>query len=287
MSSSEHGLAMAAAGRVLDTGDRAPEVSGAGPRSGALESSRSTAETPPASTSAQLIALFLRELAGFFYSPMSYLAWTVFLVASGYLFVTSLRDGGAASLSGTFLRMTTLLLFVTPLLTMRLVAEELRLGTLEVLMTDPVSEVVIILSKYAAALVFLVCVIAPTVAYPFALAQLGQPDPGPVLAGYVGLFLLGSLFCAIGLCASAVTSNQIAAAALAFTVLLLFWALGRAADGMAPGSLREALAYLSAFARYTAFRRGVVDTRSVIYCASLAAFFLFVASTALGLRRLR
>ncbi len=235
----------------------------------------------------QLLTLFVRELAGFFYSPMSYLAWAVFLVASGYLFVTSLRDGGSASLGGTFVSMALLLVFVTPLLTMRLVAEELRLGTLEVLMTDPVSEVVIVVSKYAAALVFLVCIIAPTLAYPLALAQLGQPDPGPILAGYIGLFALGALFAAVGLCTSAVASNQIAAAALSFTVLLLFWALGRAADGMEPGTIRDVLAYLSAFARYSSFRRGVVDTRSIIYCFSLAAFALFVATHAIGLRRLR
>jgi ABC-2 type transport system permease protein len=127
----------------------------------------------------------------------------------------------------------------------------------------------------------------PTAAYPAVLAITGQPDPGPVVAGYIGLVLLAALFVAVGIAASALMSHQIAAAAVAFTVLFLFWVLGRAADTLSPGTLRDSLDYLSAFSRFSAFRRGLVDSRSVVYCASLTALCLFLAVRALGLRRLK
>jgi ABC-2 type transport system permease protein len=234
----------------------------------------------------QLGALYRRELAAFFYAPMSYLVWAVFLVASGYLFATSMRDGAAASMDSSFVTMGLLLVFVTPLLTMRLIAEEAKQGTLEILLTDPVSEATIVTAKYLASVTFLVAMLAPTAAYPVVLFTLGQPDPGPVLAGYLGLCAIGCLFLAVGLFTSALTANQIAAAALAFTILLLFWVLGRAADGMAPGALRDVFDYLSVYGRFSAFRRGLIDTRSLIYCESFILWFLFCATRALGLRRL-
>jgi ABC-2 type transport system permease protein len=232
-------------------------------------------------------ALFRRELGAYFLSPMAYVVWVVFLVACGYLFATSLRDGGTASLDNALTNMSLLLLFVVPLLTMRLVAEELRLGTLELLLTDPISDAAIIIAKYAAAVVFFGVMVLPTAAYPLVLLVTGQPDPGPLLAGYLGLLLSGALFVAVGLAASALASHQIAAAALSFVVLFLFWILGRAADTLSPGVLRDVLDYLSAFSRFAAFRRGLVDTRSVIYCVSLTALCLFAAVRGLGLRRLK
>jgi ABC-2 type transport system permease protein len=240
----------------------------------------------PSRSGAQLWALFNRELGAYFMSPMSYLVWAVFLFASGYLFATGVRDGGAASLAPTFTSTAMLLLFVAPMLTMRLVAEELKTGTLEILLTDPVGDAIVILGKYAAAVVFFAAMLTPTLAYPLVLLAIGEPDPGPVLAGYLGLALMGALFLAIGIMTSAVASNQIAAAALSFTLLLLFWALGRAADSVGPGGLRDVLDYVSVFSRYAAFRRGLVDTRSLVYFVSVAAFALLLAIRALGLRRL-
>ena len=236
---------------------------------------------------AQLWAVLKRELAAYFLSPMSYLVWAVFLVAAGYLFATGVRDGGAASMSGAFTNMGLLLLFVAPLLTMRLIAEELKLGTLEILLTDPVGDATVIVGKYLASVVFFGAMLSPTLAFPAILAALGQPDPGPVVAGYLGLVLLGGLFLAIGVLTSAATANQIAAAATSFTVILISWGMGRAAESAGPGRLRDALDYVSAFSRYDAFRHGLVDTRSVVYFATVAAFALMAATRALGLRRLR
>jgi ABC-2 type transport system permease protein len=236
---------------------------------------------------AQLWAVCRRELAAYFLSPMSYLVWAVFLVAAGYLFATGVRDGGPASMSAAFTSMGLLLLFVAPLLTMRLVAEELKLGTLEILLTDPVGDATVIVGKYLASLFFFAAMLSPTLAFPAILAALGEPDPGPVMAGYLGLLLMGGLFLAIGVLTSAATSNQIAAAATSFTVILISWGMGRAADSVGPGSLREVLDYVSAYSRYDAFRHGLVDTRALIFFATVAAFALFAATRALGLRRLR
>jgi len=237
--------------------------------------------------SGQLRALFRRELRSFFLSPISYLVWVAFLVTAGWLFVIGLRDRGRASLDGTFKMMATLLLFVTPLLTMRLLADEHRLGTLEVLLTDPVRERTIVLAKYFAVLVFFVLMITPTLAFPLILHALGEPDLGPIAGGYLGLLLLGALFLAIGLFCSAVTMNTIGAAALAFCLLLILWLLGLAADGMAPGIGRNVLEYLSAFTRYAPLRRGVVDTRTVVWSITLVVWMLTVGTYALALRRRR
>lgn len=235
----------------------------------------------------QFSSLFRRELAAYFLSPVSYVVWAVFLIASGYLFATSLRDGRQATMAGTFTNMALLLVFITPLTTMHLVAEELRIGTLEVLFSDPVAEKTIVSAKFSSAWLFLLIVFVPTLAYPMILSVAGQPDPGPIGAGYIGLALLAGLFAAVGLLASAVSSSQFAAAAISFTVLLLFWALGRAANALGPGTLGDVLAYLSAFSRFAAFRRGVVDTRTVIYCLSLTALCLLVTTRLLQLRRLK
>lgn len=235
----------------------------------------------------QFRALFRRELRSFFLSPISYLVWVVFLVTAGWLFVVGLRDRGPASLNVLFERVAFLLLFVTPLLTMRLLADEHRLGTLESLLTDPVRELTIVLAKYFAVLVFFVVMITPTLAFPAILHALGEPDLGPIAGGYLGLFLLGALFLAIGLFCSVITMNTIGAAALAFALLLLLWFLGLAADGMAPGIVRDVLEYLSAFVRYASFRRGMVDTRSLVWIVTLVVWMLTSATYALSLRRRR
>ena len=241
----------------------------------------------PSRVGAQLWALFARELGAYFMSPMSYAVWASFLAVSGSFFATGVRDGGWSTMAPTFTATATLLLFVAPLLTMHLVAEELKTGTLELLLTDPVGDATIILGKYFATVVFFAAMLAPTLAYPLILVAIGEPDPGPVMAGYLGLVLMGMFFLAIGIMTSAVASNQIAAAALCFAILSLFWGLGRAADSAGPGSLRDVLDYVSAYGRYEAFRRGLVDTRSLIYFTTLAGFALLCATRALGLRRLR
>ncbi len=235
----------------------------------------------------QVWAVFRRELTLYFLSPMSYLVWTVVLVASGYLFVTSLSDGGQASLVRTFSQMGFFLVVAVPLLTMRLVAEELRQGTLEIVLCEPMGESAVVLGKFLAAYCFLLVLLSPTLAYPFALQRIGDPDPGPIYAGYLGLCLLSMLFVAIGLWTSTATSNQIAAGTLSFALLFVFWLLGRAADSLGEGLTSEVLLYLSAFTRFDAFRRGMIDTRTLAYIFSLTAFYLFLSVRFLGLRRLR
>jgi ABC-2 type transport system permease protein len=238
-------------------------------------------------TSGQFGAVFRRELRAYFLSPISYLVWVVFLVAAGWLFVIPLRNNAPATLTHAFQSMSTLLIFVVPLLTMRLLAEENRLGTLETLLTDPVRERTIVLGKYFASLVFFLLLLLPTLSFPLILAALGEPDPGPVAGGYVGLLLLGALFLAIGLFCSIVTMNTIGAAALCFAVLLILLGLGAAAESLAPGIWRDALDYASAFRRFEPLRSGVVDSRTLVWCSSLIAWTLAVGTYSLALRRRR
>jgi len=235
----------------------------------------------------QAWAVFRRELNLYFLTPMSYLVWTVMLVAAGYLFVTTLKDGGPASMADTFSDLGFLLVFAVPLLTMRLVAEELRQGTLEVLLCEPMGESAIVLGKFLAAWVFVLVLLLPTLTYPVALHVMGNPDIGPVMAGYLGLGLLSMVFVAIGLWSSTATSNQIAAGTLSFAFLFILWLLGRATDSLSEGWINDVLAYLNAVARFDPFRSGIIDSRSLVYILSLTALYLFLSVRFLGLRRLR
>ena len=237
--------------------------------------------------SGQFAAVFGRELRSYFLSPISYLVWVLFLLGAGFVFVIPLRNNAPASLAPAFQNISWLLMFVVPLLTMRLLAEEQRLGTLETLLTDPVRERTIVLGKYFASLVFFVLLLLPTASFPLILVALGQPDPGPIAGGYVGLLLLGALFLSIGLLCSVVTMNTIGAAALCFTLLLMLWLLGLAAESLAPGFWRDVLEYASAIRRFEPLRRGVVDTRSLVWGSTLIAWTLFVATFSLALRRRR
>lgn len=243
--------------------------------------------TPAHDGSGQFGAVLRRELHAYFLSPISYVVWFAFLVAAGWLFVIPLRNNAPATLTPAFQSMSWLLIFVVPLLTMRLLAEEQRLGTLESLLTDPVRERTIVLGKYCASFLFLSVLLLPTLSFPLILAGLGEPDPGPIASGFVGLLLLGALDLAVGLVCSVVTMNTIGAAALSFVLLLVLWGLGALATSLAPGFWRDALDYVCAYRRFESMQQGKLDTRTLVWGCTLIAWTLAVATFALSLRRRR
>lgn len=238
-----------------------------------------------------LAAVFGRELRAYFVSPMAWVILTLFLFGNGISFtliVSYLADPRSGGIStplqvffGSFFFW--LMLFVLiPLITMRSIAEERRSGTLETLMTAPVSETTVVLAKFAAALVFYTFLWLPTLAY---VAILGRGattiDWGPIASGYLGVLALGAMFLAIGLFASALSKNQIVAAILTFVTMLGLFTLGFL-DGLTSNeTLQKALSYLNVLEHMDELAKGIVDTRRLIYYLSTTVLFLFLASRAL------
>lgn len=167
---------------------------------------------------------------------------------------------------------------------MKLLAEEMKSGTLELLTTKPVRDAEIILGKFLAAWVLLVAALVPTLLYVMTLAVLGPLDPGPVLTGYLGLLLMGSVYIAIGLFASSVTENQIIAFILSFLIVLVLFLFDKVLIYV-PEGLTSIVEFLAIDFHFSNIARGVIDTRDIIYFLSLLLFSLLLATVSLQRRK--
>jgi ABC-2 type transport system permease protein len=227
-----------------------------------------------------------RELLAYFISPIAYMVSAVFLLIAGYLFSLILIQSQQATMEGLFFNIMVVLIFVVPLLTMRLLADEQKTGTIEILLTAPVRDWEVVFGKYLAAMGMFGVMLACTLYFPFILWRVGgTPDWGPILTGYLGLILLTSAMIAIGTLTSAVTENQIVAAVLGFGILLLLWLI-EAAGNIATGSA-TVLTYLSLPAHYNDFARGAINLEDVVYYLSVTIAALFIATRMLETRRYR
>jgi ABC-2 type transport system permease protein len=225
-----------------------------------------------------IIAISRKELASYLASPMAYVVTAVFLGLSGtffasYLAATSYSD---TSIRGFLEGGQVLILLFAALLTMRLIAEERKVGTWELLLTAPVRDVEIVVGKFVGSLGVLAAMLLLTLYYPLLLMVLGDPDLGPIATSYVGLLLLGSTALSIGLFASSLSSNQIVSAVVAGGMLFALWFAG-VVGGFTAGPLGELLSYLSLSGHLPDFVRGVIDTRAVVYYLSTTALFLYLA----------
>jgi ABC-2 type transport system permease protein len=238
----------------------------------------------------KFVALVHRELLAYFSSPLAYVILTAFLFINGYVFyliAAYLNDPRTQAMAplklifGGTIFFWLFLLFVVPVITMRLLAEERRTGTLEVLLTSPVSEGQVIMGKFVAALVFYLFLWAPTLIYVAILASHAKIDFGPVWSGYLGIALLGVLFLSIGLLTSALVRNQIVAAILAFAILVVVFSLGLVENLVTGPVAKGILGYMNLWNSMDDFARGIVDTRHLVYTLSLAGLFLFLATKSL------
>ena len=236
-----------------------------------------------------------RELASFFVSPLAYVVLTSWLVWNGVVFWmltefyarNAVSSGASTPLSGFFggssLFFIPLLVFV-PVLTMRLVAGEKQAGTIEPLLTAPVSETSVILGKYGASLVMWIVLWLPTVIYAYIMSHHGSVDWGATVSSYFGIFSLGAYFMAIGLLTSVLAPTQIVAAVLAFVALGGLFAVG-IGEFVLDGAAREVCAYVSMWGHMQSFAKGVVDTRYLVFDLSVAALALGLSIGALKARR--
>ena len=230
------------------------------------------------------LAIAERELKSYFVSPVAYVVTALFLLISGYLFSVILLNTNEATLRYLISNLSVIWLFITPALTMRLLAEEARSGTIELLLTNPLRDAELVLGKYLGALAFLLVMLAFTLIYPAILFWVGEPDRGPMIAGYLGVILQAAAFLAVGLLASSLTQNQIVAAVLTFAVLLIMWLSESVANFIGkPGS--DVMRYLSVTNHFQDFSRGVIDTSHVVYFLSVVAACLFLTFLSLQTRR--
>jgi ABC-2 type transport system permease protein len=241
------------------------------------------------------LALARRELASHFLSPLAYVVGSVFLVVVGLLFFWGFPpfvrpvfvSGAEASLRLLFDNLAYIMVFIAPLLTMRLLSEEFRNGTIETLMTSPISDTQIVLGKFLGVMGLYLAMLATTLVFLALVARYGQPDAGVAAMGYLGMVLLGAAFIAVGMFASALTRYQLVAALVGIAILATFAMLMSIPVAHAPEPLSQLAARLSAMTYFRDFSRGFLDTRGVVYFASACVFFLFLSVKTLESRRWR
>jgi ABC-2 type transport system permease protein len=233
------------------------------------------------------LAIAQRELKSYFVSPVAYVVTAFFLLVAGYLFSAILLQSSEATLRYLHSNLSVIWLFVTPFLTMRLLAEEQRTGTIELLLTSPVREFEVVLGKYLGALAFLFFMLAFTLYYPALIYLLqGSPDVGPMAAGYLGILLQAGAFLAVGLLASSLTDNQMISAILSFAVLLVMWLADAVANNLGSPA-REIFRYVSITQHFQDFPRGVIDTTHLVFFLSVVAGCLLLTMLSLQTRRWR
>lgn len=236
----------------------------------------------------RLLAIAYRETQAYFVSPIAYVVALVFVSLTGYFFVDAMSASAfpEATVEPYVGRATFILALLGPLLTMRLLAEERKLGTLELLMTAPVQDWEVVVGKFAGALAVATSAIGLTLVYVGLLFIYGNPDPGPIVTAYVGLLLFAGAALAIGLFTSSLTSNQIVAAVLSYGVLALLSVIHLAADHVT-GAPATVLRELSMVAHFEDFLRGVLDLRHIAYYVSVMVVLLYLTVRTLELGRWR
>ena len=229
-------------------------------------------------------ALYRKELKAYFNSPIAYVVMTVFLLMSGWFFTSDFFLVGQATLRTFFEVSRLIFVFFVPAITMRLLAEEKASGSLELLVTYPVTDLEIVLSKWLAAMTLLAITLGFTFIYFFTLIVLGNPDEGSILGGYIGLLLMGGAGSALGIFSSSLTRNQVVAFVLAFAVLFALFMLDNLLVFIPP-SIGTIVEYISFGYHLDNLSRGVIDSRDILYFISLTAMGLACASDRLADRK--
>ncbi len=249
-----------------------------------------------------ILTLAQKELRGYFVSPIAYVVIGLFAVLFGVFYVSSINfmvqvSMGQFGMGGSqvvnineymirplFGNTAIVLLMMLPMLTMRSFAEEKRSGTIELLLTSPLTDVQIILGKFLGAMALYALMLSLTLIHIGVLFWYGEPEWAPVLSGYLGLLLMGGSFISIGLAISSMTKNQIVAGVATFAVLLFFWVINWIGDAAGP-TTQSVLAYLSILEHFDDFSKGVIDTTHVTYYLSFIGLGLFLTAKSMDMER--
>jgi len=230
--------------------------------------------------------IFKRELRAYFDSPTAYVVIIVFLLVTGWFFTTNFFMAGQADMRVAFGIIPFIFIFITPAITMRLISEERKSGTMELLVTMPITDGEIIVGKYLAAVVLLAAMLIPTLCYPVTISFLGDMDTGPLIGGYIGLVLMGAGYLAIGTFGSSLTESQVVAFILSWMMVFIFFLLDKVLF-ILPNWMVTPVEYLSIEYHFQNIARGVLDTRDIIYYLSLIILALLMAARSLAARRWR
>ncbi|MCF6210287.1 MAG: ABC transporter permease [Gammaproteobacteria bacterium] len=247
-----------------------------------------------------------RELKSYFSSLIAYVVIVMFLLITGYFFYNLLATFSVISFQAQvnpmlakqyqllninetvvrplFGNISIIMLLMTPLLTMRLISEEKKSGTIELLLTFPVKDIDVVLGKYLACLFVFLVMILLTATYPILLLGLGEPEVMPILTGYLGLFLLGAAFISLGIFTSSLTENQIVSASMSFGILFFFWLISYSVPFVSP-AFGQVLSYLSINEHIASLAKGVLDTEDIIYYLCFIVLFLFLTLRSLESKR--
>ena len=229
----------------------------------------------------------LKESKLYFVTPAAYIVGAMFLTLTGVFFVFDVTAPFAeASVRGIVEWAGFFIIFLAPLLTMKLLAEEQKLGTLELLLTSPVRDWEVVIGKYLASLLILLAILSVTFYYVLLLYVFGEPDTGPVLSGYLGLILYGASALAIGMLGSSMSGNQIVSAVVGIAILLML-SYVHYIGGIVTGLASSILNGISMNHHIQDFSRGVIDTSSVVFFLSITAVFIFLTIRSLETRRWR
>jgi ABC-2 type transport system permease protein len=249
-----------------------------------------------------IMAIAGKELRSYFSSPIAYIIIGFFLLPFGvffYLYLTAFvrqsmqqaQFGGAMNLNQQVIRYvlqnaSVIILFIMPMITMRTYSEEKRSGTIELLLTSPVTDLEIILGKFFGALGLYIAMLAVTLPHMGILFLYGNPEWRPLVAAYLGLLLMGGAFVSLGLLISSTTNNQIVAGIVTFVVFLLLWIIGWFADSAGP-TIGPLTSWLSVTEHFDDFSKGIIDTKHVLYYLSLITFGLFLTAKSVDTERWR
>jgi len=231
-----------------------------------------------------MTAVFWKEVKSYFYSPMAYILIGLFILLTSVFFYIGNLMYQNGDFTGTLSTMGFLILFIMPVLTMRILAEDRKNGTEVLLITSPVNISSIVLGKFLASyFVFLVMTIISFL-YPLVLLVFGGQITIQLVGGYIGFLLLGAAFVAVGIFASSLTESQVVAVVISFVTLLIMW-LADSLSGAVGGFASKALGWISLLTRYSDFSRGVLGLSPVIYYLSFVAVFLFLTIRVIEKRR--
>lgn len=247
-----------------------------------------------------------KELKGYLFSPIAYVLIAVFLAVIGFLFYNIVsfysiqstfifsQQGVAPELDlteaifrPTFINMSVVFLLIMPILTMRFFAEEKRSRTIELLMTSPLSILEIILGKFFASVLIFAFMLLLTIYMPIIISLYGSVNWGQIVSGYIGLFLIGTIFLSIGMLASSVTENQIIAAILSFGILLILWLVRMASQIAGSTTVGDLLSFLSITEHLDNLIKGLIDTKDIIYYLTVSILGLFLTHRVIESQRWR
>lgn len=250
-----------------------------------------------------ILAIVRKEWKGYFASPIGYVVIGMYAIVFGYFYTVGLSwfirqsmqgpqaGGGPLNINQqmvryVFLNSTVIFLFVVPLITMRSYAEEKRSGTIELLMTSPITDFQIVMGKFLGAMSLYAAMLGITLVHMAVLFAYGSPEWKPILSGYLGLLLLGGCFVSVGLFFSSLTKNQIVAGMFTFAVLLLLWVIDWVGNFSGP-TVERITSFLSLTGHVEDFLRGIVDSQHIVYYLSFMTFGLFLTAKAVDSERWR